>query len=593
MKSHDAREWLQITDHPEALENARQQALASQGTRVRRLMDQPEEAWYDGNYEHSLKRHASTLIPAWREIVVSDAQSFERRLFAARFLCELRDGAGLDFLIDSLRTGKGETPHKALGEIWSLACWEGGAALPWISRKADLLRTVLMERFTVKNESLFGMITGLEPKLGLPGAAERAIELWEATLHPVSRRRLLELFPAEARTAGRFTAIERGFTDGAEDEFALSELLLCCAAFLASPDRAVVQRALAAIEEFFPWKRKELTREDEGALSTWYPIIEDTATFGGHAAVPLLEHFLRSRLNGSYRGIALKSLAKVVGPGIFTYIDEVIDQPRLAPDIADALASVFVGTGNADAISRLQTLAQRARGEFPRERIAMAIKSIGGPDAKKVARKQLRDFPRHVRQTLQAAAAPTSLPAIGARLVELGLASPFSGDEFRAMQEREKVAEDDPAWSLLLMTYANARVTFDTESMDSTARHDELIQEFADNSRGRFRPEIIVQAKRKRNAKTVSVQFVSNGRLYGFEARATGDSYDLERTVLAIHRSLADAGIAERFLARDTGDQIADFVFGDPSAIAQAAHEFEWALDDATNLAFSVSEKCP
>jgi hypothetical protein len=59
-----------------------------------------------------------------------------------------------------------------------------------------------------------------------------------------------------------------------------------------------------------------------------------------------------------------------------------------------------------------------------------------------------------------------------------------------------------------------------------------------------------------------------------------GDYYDTERTTAAINRALQDAGLSERFLAIDTGDQTACFVFGQPDRIAAAAVEFQWPLEE-------------
>jgi hypothetical protein len=169
------------------------------------------------------------------------------------------------------------------------------------------------------------------------------------------------------------------------------------------------------------------------------------------------------------------------------------------------------------------------------------------------------------------------------RLAAIGLISPLFPEEIQTIQATEKREDDDPAWSLLVLDHAHIRTCFDTESSEVPPRHDLLIREFANNSRGVFSPEAVLQREGTGRRAEVVVQFVFRNRLYGFQVRDFSDDYDLERLVAAMNKALADAGLRERFLSRDTGDQIADFIFGDPRLISEAAQEFQWALDDEFN----------
>jgi hypothetical protein len=126
---------------------------------------------------------------------------------------------------------------------------------------------------------------------------------------------------------------------------------------------------------------------------------------------------------------------------------------------------------------------------------------------------------------------------------------------------------------------------FDTETGEVPCRHDVLLRQFADGSRSLFTPEGVLQQNGEDDRDDVTVQFVFQDRLYRFIARNFGDYYDTERTVTAIHRALADAGLRERFLALDTGDQTSGFFFGDPVALARAADEMQWPLDQEFNRA--------
>jgi hypothetical protein len=116
-------------------------------------------------------------------------------------------------------------------------------------------------------------------------------------------------------------------------------------------------------------------------------------------------------------------------------------------------------------------------------------------------------------------------------------------------------------------------------------RHDELIQRFAENSLGVFRPEAALETwhsddTRERLVSDLeplipgagyTVQFVHGGRLYRFHAEDRGDWYDVGSVAAAVDRALSDAGRSERFVALQTGGQDAAYLFGDPGAITRAA----------------------
>jgi len=98
-----------------------------------------------------------------------------------------------------------------------------------------------------------------------------------------------------------------------------------------------------------------------------------------------------------------------------------------------------------------------------------------------------------------------------------------------------------------------------------------------------FSPEAVLQWETTGRNAGIWVQFVFRDRLYRFQVQDLGDYYDVERVVASIHRALADAGHPERFFSRDTGDQVADFIFGEPRTISEAAREFDWCLDEEFN----------
>jgi hypothetical protein len=333
-------------------------------------MEKPEKFQYD-DIDRIVKANAAELLPAWRTLVASAEEPFERRLVAAKFLCDQRDNGGLAFLIDTVRTGKKEPRRQALGELHCAVC----DAPSWMRRHAQELAVELLKLFDRANDDLIPMVARMCKDLEVSGTQEKAVALWEAPISAWARHALLtDLLPREAKTAERLDPIAAELSRANLSEFDLSQGLQCATAFLEAPDPNVIRRCLDLIEKHFPWKKKELRDDGFGASSEWYPIIEETGKHGGRAAVPLLERFLRSKLNLGYRGYALNALSDALGPDVLPYVDESINQLRLAPAVADALGRAFQGTGDAHAIARLQKLASETRDEFARQQITAALK---------------------------------------------------------------------------------------------------------------------------------------------------------------------------------------------------------------------------
>lgn len=435
--------WLEVITDAEAVTEARRLALANTDSRIRQLMQQPEKFCYD-DIDRVVKANAAKLLPSWRAVVASAEEPFERRLVAAKFLCGRRDNGGLAFLIDTVRSGKKQARREALGELYWAVCHDAS----WMRRHAQELPGELLRLFDRANDELIPMVARMCKELDVSGATEKAIALSVQPISAWARHALLTaLMPREAKTGNRLEIIEANLSAEHLSEFELSQGLQCTTAFLDAPDPDVLRRCLDLIQKHFPWEKKELTDDGSGARSEWYPIIEETGKRGGRAAVPLLERFLRSKLNVGYRGYALNALAHALGTESLPYVDESLDELRLAPAIADALGLAFQGTGDAGAIGRLQNLASRTRDAFARQQITGALKAIGGAGARKAARKQLASSLPLDKQDLRALAEQTTVTQACSRLAAIGLITALSPGEIQAMQATEKRGDDDPAWS--------------------------------------------------------------------------------------------------------------------------------------------------
>lgn len=570
--------WLVVRAAARSVAAARRRAAEAQQARCRELLERPEDFRYDSiKVERLARQNSEVLLPAWKAILRSPQQPFERRLTVAKFLCGLKDDAGLDFLLNVLRDGTAPERGEALSEINSLTHFER----PWLQRRADELHPLLLaqfdERLGAEQPNLIPQAAWACKCLKPPGAPEAARRLWHKELSPQARCSVAELLPKGAKTLDALRPLEAALQRPGLREFDHGELLHGVAHFLDSPAPGVAQEASRMLRQYFPWERENLTREGAGASSWWYPIIEEVARRAGREGVPLLEAFLRSRLNASYRNIALRELASVLGPEALPLIEERLQGTKPAYGAISALGVAFKGTGDAAQVARLRELAARwPEDEEVAQSVAEALAAIGGPRAQDASCSglpagQLRPGQR---AEMRAFTRGTTPQQAWCRLAELGLVPPPTEDGLRLLLEREEETHD---WSRAVMGQAGLTVAFDAETGEVPCRHDLLIGYFAEGSGGLFLPEAVLQQEQE-DDDDCDVQFIFRDRLYRFVARNCGDYYDTERTAAAINRALEDASLAQRFVDLDTGDQTACYLFGDPARIRQAAEEFGWAL---------------
>ena len=157
----------------------------------------------------------------------------------------------------------------------------------------------------------------------------------------------------------------------------------------------------------------------------------------------------------------------------------------------------------------------------------------------------------------------------------------------RALEDLEVDDNDDEEADgslLAVMWEANVFLAFDAETGMLPCRHDQLLRDFANSSRGIFTPEAVSQQWHQQNPEDFkadyTLQFVLDGRLYRVRIRNQGDWYDVERLVLAINRALKDAGHAERFYAMAVGGQVAQFVFATPEAAQTLSTKLYLPIDE-------------
>jgi hypothetical protein len=251
---------------------------------------------------------------------------------------------------------------------------------------------------------------------------------------------------------------------------------------------------------------------------------------------------------------------------------------------ARALGRLLAGTGDEAALRALAAAA--AEPDAPPHRLAAigrALLEIGGDRVKAQAAALLARLELPAQASLRWRIEGITPESAVDRLRSLGIAGEVSLDRVR----RDLGEETDGLFLLYAaLEEAGVLTRFDTETGTIPVRHDELISEFAEGSRGGFRPEALLEESHQDDDGEVdgpyTVQFVFEERLFRFTAENFGDWYDVAAVVSAINAAHAETGRRGRFIGLDTGGQDAAFLFGDPEVIAAAARELHLPLlDDA------------
>ncbi len=129
-------------------------------------------------------------------------------------------------------------------------------------------------------------------------------------------------------------------------------------------------------------------------------------------------------------------------------------------------------------------------------------------------------------------------------------------------------------------------------------RHDQVLEEFAKASGGLFNPEAPLERyhsnQRDETANprdsegpgrwvavgggNYEIQFIHRGKLYRFAPKDQGRWIDIMAVLKAIHKTLEDAGVSERFAPLAESCEIGVFLFANPAALKNASRDVDLKL---------------
>lgn len=290
----------------------------------------------------------------------------------------------------------------------------------------------------------------------------------------------------------------------------------------------------------------------------------------GDKAIELASGVLKGPRDFYLRGHALEALARLQGTAAAPVLLDHLENEKTSSSAIRGLAVALKGTTNESAIAAILRVVSASTSDALRIEAAEAIEEIGGSTAESAAA-QARGKPKKPALIRERAFD---------RLAELQLIDRSILDEARreAAKEEEQLGYDP---ILDILGQCQILFAFDAETGIIPCRHDHLIESFAKHTRGQFQPLACTERMNQRFPEdykaNYSIAFVHNSKLYSFTAENHGDWYDIASVVSAINFALSESGRIERFLALDTGDQTAIFVYGPPT-IVDLLSEFDVSL---------------
>jgi hypothetical protein len=305
------------------------------------------------------------------------------------------------------------------------------------------------------------------------------------------------------------------------------------------------------------------------------------AARAGAGIVPELEALLSSPPKKEIHGAALEALA-TLKVDVTQEALRVLDDREFFSRAASALGIALEGTADEDAIATLSLAAINAPYKGP---IGAAMARIGGS----LAIETLAGFWRHLDDLTRTYAiwrvkGITVRSAIQ-RFVDAGVIGRMPDDrEIAAAFETEWWSEPKDVqvfWSFVRASGRWAETTGQDRDDQPITRHPLLIEQLIAITGGALAIDHLGQVEEvseDEDERASTVQFVSGNRVYRTATRAVGRSFDLHAVVAVLNGALADQGRAERFVRIRSSDT-AQFVFGDPDAIAAACEHLFISID--------------
>jgi HEAT repeat protein len=257
----------------------------------------------------------------------------------------------------------------------------------------------------------------------------------------------------------------------------------------------------------------------------------------------------------SARHECLSTLARLRGKEARGRIRESLEHPEAVGAAAEALAILEVGSGDRELTSELLRMAETCPLPGLR-RVLKAVLAIGGPEVRQSTLDILERRESGLWLDVFGELEGHDLESVLRDAVERGIIERLPDSE-AIRKARDRFREEPSTTSLLEHFLAREGVlVLGPPGTDELPRfHDELLERFAEHSRGLFVLDDVV-------GEGLAVRFRARGQEYSTD----GEPQEAERgvsVVKAVNRALTDAALPERFVGLGQGR----YLFGAPEKV--------------------------
>jgi hypothetical protein len=591
--SADNQAWLRVTSDPAELKGAQERADAVAREEYEGVFQSLGKGYLFLDLE-SLevlqRRRADAVIRLEGNLAAGRISA--AGIDAALLLCRLNSTKGREYVARALREGdatqRGQVVRGIAGPIISIEHEPSRKYREFLLADEALAAALLAQLddadATVVKDAVqtCGMLNppGLHERLlrlaRRQGAADRERVLFWLSKGPLTAEALDLALPAAASPS-------QGSSSHGSDSLLV--------AFAEHEDAKLRERVRAEL------KRRLAASPDDGKLGfrgDRLGMLEALAKTSTAADLDWLRKAAYAE-RGLYAQTLLAALVRLEGAKGKKRLFELFQDPERRVKAVEIAADVYAGSEDPALVAELSRVAA-GRDAKGLPQICNALLAIGGEAAKaEIERLAPRLDPVALASVRRSMAGQTA-EAIVAGVAESKL---FDETTVAAAAERLKRPSADPRAGepelLDLLIELNVVVFFDAETGELPCRHDRLLLDFAAHSQAKFAPTAVSQEWQQKHeddeAAPYVLRFIQAGKLYTGALRNNGDWYDVERVVELINRALADAACEERFVPLATGDQMAAFVFAEPTGLASLAERFHLPLSSDANAAMQAGKE--
>jgi hypothetical protein len=568
-------DWLTVTDDPAAIGEARELGDHVQNQEMDRLLANLDDSLLDTDAFAVLKGKTGGRLVQLRKIASGDPVT-DKTVGATVVLCTLKDTAGLAQVRRILTDGR-KGQRKRLLDMMNFA----SEAVENVSAD-ESLRTLLLGQLDDADREVVREAVQVCGRYNVPGAATKLSAILPSSTGPATERVcywLSRLDPQPAHVEALLKLME--VDDGTDAKAWGTRSLLH---FAKCDHPATSERAAEVLRD----QRKSATWNtvDQYLRQQITEALIEVATADD---IPWLNSLLASDTRDYLKCRVMLALDRLDG-GRAKRLPVALKDPELRSYAAEALAEVSKDTQDDRAVNQLKDAAVGEERPAVLAAIAGALLDVGGDEARSAATGLVDRLEPAARTTILWRANGWNAVSVMDQVVAAGLLDESAYCQaLEDLEVDENDAEEADGSLLAVMWEADILLAFDVETGMLPCRHDQLLRDFANSSRGIFTPESVSQQWHQQNPEDFeadyTLQFVFDGRLYRVRIRNQGDWYDVERLVLAINRALRDAGHPERFYALAVGGQVAQFVFATPVAAETLSTELHLPIDEKLDRA--------